>query len=164
DYLAAIRRHSASREYELIDGIIHSPTKWVLCLGNFVERAPYTNRYDWMKVYWKTTAERREDYFTTPDYFFRYNRGVTNVRPRSWIGRLVFGKLVDSTRTLRVASKLAWLLPRNNPTVTLDVFIPINRAPAFMEWYQRVFRFFPLWCVPYRSMRDYEWLQPSFYE
>lgn len=164
DYLAAIRRYSTSGDHALIDGIIHSPTNYVLCLGNFVDHAPYTSRYDWMKVYWKSTAKRAEDYLTTPDYFFRYNRGVTNVRPRSWLGRLLFGKLIDSTRALRLAEKLPWLLPKQNPTVTLDVFIPIGRVSAFMDWYQRVFRFFPLWCVPYRSVRDYEWLQPSFYE
>lgn len=164
EYLTAIRRHSASGDHELIDGIIHSPSKYVLCLGNFVDHAPYTSRYDWTRVYWKSTAERDEDYLTTPAYFFRYNRGVTNVRPRSWIGRLLLGKVVDSTRALRLADKLWWLLPRHNPTITLDVFIPIGRVRDFMEWYQRVFRFFPLWCVPYRCVRDYEWLQPSFYE
>jgi FAD/FMN-containing dehydrogenase len=163
-YLAAIRRHSASGAYELIDGIIHSPTKYVLCLGNFVDRAPYTNRYDWMKIYWKSTAERTEDYLTTPDYFFRYNRGITNVRPRSWLGRLLFGKLVDSTRALRVAERLPWLLRKRQPTVMLDVFVPIGRVAEFMDWYQRTFRFFPLWCVPYRCARDYEWLQPRYHD
>ena len=38
------------------------------------DSAPYTNRYDWLKVYYQSTAKRREDYLKTPHYFFRYDR------------------------------------------------------------------------------------------
>ena len=35
---------------------------WSLCVGDFVDSAPYTNRYDWLKVYYQSTATRSEDY------------------------------------------------------------------------------------------------------
>ena len=78
--------------------------------------APYTSSYEWLKVYWRSTGERAEDYLTTRQYCFRYNRGVTNVRPRSLVGRLLFGKLLDSTRTLWLAERLNFLLPARRPT------------------------------------------------
>ncbi len=162
-FQASIARHAETRDIDFMDGIIHSPSLYVLCAGTFVDRAPYTSRYDWVKVYYQSTAKRREDDLTTPHYFFRYNRGVTNVRPRSFLGRLLFGKFLQSSQWLRIAEKVHWLLPKERPTVTLDVFVPFSKTPAFMEWWIATCNFFPLWCVPYRRVHDYEWLDDGFY-
>jgi FAD/FMN-containing dehydrogenase len=163
DYQAAIARHVAARDVDFLDGIIHSPREFALCCGTFVDRAPYTTSYDWLRVYYQSTRTRREDYLTTPAYFFRYDRGVTNVRPRSFVGRLLFGKLLASTQWLALADKLHWLLSSDKPTVTLDVFVPFSKVPAFLDWYEREIDFFPLWCVPYRRIHDYEWLVDDFW-
>jgi FAD/FMN-containing dehydrogenase len=163
DYLAAIDRHTRTHDADFHDGIIHSPSLWVLCVGRFVDQAPYTSNYDWMKVYYQSTATRAEDYLRTPDYFFRYDRGVTNVRPRSFLGRLLFGKLLSSTQWLWLGDKLHWALAHERPTITLDVFVPFRKGPEFMDWYQREFKFFPLWCVPYRVIKPYAWLDESLH-
>ena len=163
-FQASIAQHAKTRDIDFMDGIIHSPTLWVLCVGTFIDRAPYTSRYDWVKVYYQSTAKRDEDYLDTKHYFFRYNRGVTNVRPKSFIGRLLFGKFLQSSQWLRIAEKVHWLLPKERPTVTLDVFVPFSKTPAFMEWWIEKCNFFPLWCVPYRRVHDYEWLAPELYE
>lgn len=162
-YQEAIARHAEARDVDFMDGIIHSPSLYVLSVGTFVARAPYTNRYDWVKVYYQSTAKRREDYLETAQYFFRYDRGVTNVRPKSLVGRLLFGKLLSSSEWLRIAEKVHWLLPRERPTVTLDVFVPMSKAAEFMAWYEREVGFFPLWCVPYRRVHDYEWLVDEYW-
>ncbi len=163
DYLAAIRRHAERGDLDFMDGLIHTPTEHVLSVGRFVDRAPYRSRYDWMKVYYQSTRTRTEDYLTTPDYFFRYDRGVTNVRPRSWLGRLLFGKFISSNEMLRIAEKANFIFRRERPTVTLDVFLPFSKVPEFIAWYREVFKHFPLWVVPYRRVRDYEWLSDSFF-
>jgi FAD/FMN-containing dehydrogenase len=163
DFQAAIARHAATADLDFMDGIIHSPTCYVLAAGRFVDEAPYTSRYDWLKVYYLSTRERTEDYLATADYFFRYDRGVTNVRPSSFIGRLLFGKLMSSTRWLWLGDKLHWLLRTKRPTVTLDVFVPVSKVPAFMTWYQQAIGYFPLWCVPYKRVRDYPWLQDDYW-
>jgi FAD/FMN-containing dehydrogenase len=162
-YRAAIRRHADARDVDFMDGIIHSPELYVLALGTFVDRAPYTSDYSWMKVYYRSTAERDEDYLPTPDYFFRYDRGVTNVRPKSWLGRLVLGKYMTSSRWLELGAKLHWLLSKTKPTVTLDTFIPFSKVDEFMRWYERELNFFPLWVVPYRRVHDYEWLADDYW-
>jgi FAD/FMN-containing dehydrogenase len=163
-YQAAITRHAASRDVDFMDGIIHAPDKLVLCCGRFVDTAPYTSNYDWLRVYYASTATRREDYLATPAYLFRYDRGVTNVRPSSFVGRLLFGKLLASTQWLTIGNKLHWLLPSKRPTVTLDVFVPFSKVPEFLAWYQRELDFFPLWCVPYKRVHDYEWLHDSYWQ
>lgn len=163
-YQEAIRRHFTEQDVDFMDGIIHSPSEWVLSLGDFVDEAPYTNAYDWTKVYYRSTARRKEDYLRTKDYFFRYDRGVTNVHPRTLLGRLLFGKLVDSERLLRAAERLRKVvLPKERPDVTLDLFIPMSRLEDFFAWYRGAIDFFPLWCVPYRRVRDYEWIDPRVF-
>ncbi|HEY3452238.1 MAG TPA: FAD-binding oxidoreductase [Myxococcales bacterium] len=162
-YQAAIAHHAQARDVDFMDGIIHSPSLYVLSVGRFVDRAPYTSRYDWMKIYYLSTAERTEDYLETPQYFFRYDRGVTNVRPRSFVGRLLFGKALSSNEWLRLAEKLHWVLPAFRPTVTLDVFVPFSKVPEFLDWYRDEIGHFPLWCVPYRRVHDYEWLDAAYW-
>ena len=63
-------------------------------------------------------------------------------------------------------ASLRWLhrlLPAQRPPITLDVFVPLSRVPRFLAWYRAEIGHFPLWCVPYRRVRDYEWVAPSFY-
>jgi FAD/FMN-containing dehydrogenase len=153
DYLAAFERHAKEDGVDFIDGFIHAPDELVINLGRFVDEAPYTNRYDRLAVYYKSTRRRVADYLTTYQYLFRYDRGVTRVQP-----------LLSSEQVLRLAEKLQWLLGRTKPSVTVDLFLPFSRVEAFMDWYQRTLGFFPLWCVPYRRVRDYEWLSPRFFD
>jgi FAD/FMN-containing dehydrogenase len=164
-YLESIWRHYERRDVDFMDGMIHSPSHLVLSVGDFVDSAPYTNRYDWMKVYYLSTAERQQDYLGTKDYFFRYNQGVTNVHPKSFLGRLIFGKFFGSTEILGIAEKLRWIfLDDDRPMVTVDTFLPFSRLEEFLLWYAEEFRHFPLWVVPYRRVHDYEWLADGFWK
>jgi FAD/FMN-containing dehydrogenase len=163
DFHAAIGRHAAARDADFVDGMVHGPQELVLAVGRFVETAPYTNRYDWMKVYHQSTRQRRQDFLPTAAYFFRYDRGVTNVHPKSWLGRLLLGPRFGSSALLRLAEQANGLLSRQRPPVTLDVFLPYSRVPEFLQWHTRELGHFPLWCVPYARVQDYAWLADSFY-
>ncbi len=149
DYLEALERHTSDQDIDFMDSILHQPDHLVLSLGRFVDTAPYTHGYDVGQPYYKTTLHRMEDYLATPDYFFRYDRGVTNV------------SVMGSSALLRLGQWLHPLLDGDRPDVTLDVFIPVDRVPEFLTWYNREIGFFPLWGVPYRAPRDYEWLAPG---
>ena len=93
----AIKRHFDAQDVDFMDGIIHTPDELVLCVGRFVdERAVHARSTTGRRSTGRARGTRRDDYLTTPDYFFRYDRGVTNVHPKSLLGRLLFGKLMDS--------------------------------------------------------------------
>ena len=85
------------------------------------------------------------------------------MRPKSLLGRFLFGKWINSTLALKTAARLHRLLRSEHPTITLDVFVPVSRVPEFFDWYEREFGYFPLWCVPYRRVRDYEWVSDRFW-
>jgi hypothetical protein len=159
EYVSAITEHFTRQSPEFMDGIVHSPDLYVLSLGSFVDKAPYRHRYDWNRVYWRSTTRQAEDYLRTRDYFFRYDRGVTNRFPRSVVGRLLLSRFVGSTQYLRLAEKLQRFLPEDLP-ITVDVFVPASRVAEFLAWYRDALGYYPLWCVPYRRVRDYEWIAP----
>lgn len=163
DYLAAILERSRDERVELLDGFVYSPISYVLCVGRFVANAPYTTRYDRANVFFQTAARTEEDYLRTEDYFFRYDNGVTNVHPKSAIARALFGPALRSANLLRIAEKLHRFLPER-PDVTLDMFFPISRVPAFLEWWDAAFAFYPLWVVPYKRVRDYPWIAPEYWK
>jgi len=91
DYKSAIWGHYENKDVDFMDGIIHSPTEYVLSVANFVDEAPYTHNYGWMRIYYLSNEKKKEDYLKTPNYFFRYDKGVTNVNPKSFLGRFFFG-------------------------------------------------------------------------
>lgn len=165
EYKAAIWRVFKNQDFDFMDGIIHSPTEYALSLGNFVDKAPYTHSYDWTRIYYQSTKERKEDYLKTPDYFFRYENGVTNVAfNNSFVGRLLFGKLMSSTNVLWLAERLHRFIPEKQIPITVDTFIPFSKIDKFMDWYAKEVKHFPLWCVPYRRARDYEWVSEEFFQ
>jgi len=161
-FQAAVMRHFLAQDADYLDAQFFSPTKHVLCVGHFVDQAPYVSRYDWLKAYCESIPVRAEDYLTTYDYLFRYDRGVTHVSPQSVLGRALFGKLVHSDSMLRAANRLPRLLPKS-PSVIVDVFVPFSRTAEFMDWYHREIRHYPVWCVPYKRVHDYEWLTPQWW-
>jgi len=162
EYKKAIWAHYTKQDVDFMDGILHSPELYVLSTGNFVQNVPYTHSYDWMRIYYLSTVRRSEDYLKTPDYFFRYNKGVTNVHPKSLIGRLLFGRLINSNSTLRLARVFRKLIPTAMIPITVDTFIPFSKIGEFMEWHQKEIGHFPLWCVPYKIIHQYEWLADEF--
>lgn len=162
DYKKAIWKHYTEKDVDFMDGIIHSPKLYVLSVGNFVDEAPYSHKYDWMRIYYDSTAKRKEDYLKTPDYFFRYDKGVTNVSPKSFLGRLFLGKFTNSTNMLKIAKRLRKILPRKMIPITVDTFIPYSKLTEFLDWYEKEVGHYALWVVPYKRVHDYEWIDDEF--
>lgn len=163
EYKQATLRHYKAKDADFMDGIIHSPQEYVLSIGNFVDTAPYAHRYDWLRVYYQSTKERKEDYLKTADYFFRYENGVTNVTPKSFLGRLFFGKLLGSTNVLRLVEVFHKFIPSDRIPVTIDLFIPFSKVTDFFAWYNKEMNHYPLWWVPYKIVRHYEWINPELF-
>jgi FAD/FMN-containing dehydrogenase len=169
--LAELRAACADADLDFIDGIVHGPNKFVLCLGTFVDSAPYVSDYTRSRIFYASTAVRAEDYLTTEDYCFRYDTDchwmtrtvpVLQFAPVRW---LLGHWLLGSTNLIRASRRLSPLLTRRGrPDVVCDIFIPSRRFEEFFAWYETEFRFFPLWVVPYRAPRDYPWISSDLME
>ena len=164
EYRASIARNAQDPNVDFIDGFVFSPTEYVLNVGTFIDAAPYTTSYDWHRVYFESTRTRREDYLTTFGYFFRYDNGVTNVHPKTALGRLLFGRVLHSENLFRLAERFSAFLPKEKPDITVDLFLWESRLEEYLEWHAQVLGHFPLWVVPYKRVRDYEWIGGAFFE
>lgn len=145
-------------DHDFVDGIIHARDCFVLCLGRFVDVAPYTSRY-WLNPFFPSTRTRREDYLATADYFFRYDADchwLTRTVPIPFLTtvpvRLLAGRwFLGSTNLLSWAKRLRPLFKRqkSRPPIVLDVFIPRRRMDEFWAWAERELDYYPVWVVPY---------------
>jgi len=168
-YKKGIQSHYTKKDCDFMDGIIHSKTSYILCIGSFTDTAPYTNKYDWMKIYYKSTFKRKEDYIKTYDYFFRYDSGChwisRNYGLDNPILRFLFGKaLLPSTKMLKLAKKLQFIFKHVKPDVVVDVFIPFSKMNDFFKFYNKKFNYYPLWIVPYHINKLYPWANPQHFK
>jgi hypothetical protein len=165
---AEMRARCQAQDYDFIDGIIHGPGAFVLCLGKFVDEAPYLSDYRWLNIFYKSTNVRSEDYLTTEDYCFRYDTEchwlTRTVPPLEWKPvRFAVGKIfLGSTNLIKWSGILAPILGmKKRPDVVVDVFIPSRNFVEFLEWYERDFNYWPLWIVPYRIPTPYPWISEA---
>ncbi len=168
--LAAIRDHYEKQDVEMMDALVHAPDKCMLCIGAFVDFAPWKSKY-FSEPYYKSTLVKDHDYMTTADYFFRYDADCHwSIRDypglENKIVRQLFGKfLLGSSNILKLSEKLPFLVKKGGkPDVIVDVFIPYVHALKFLEWCEQVFNYYPLWIVPYKMQPFYPWLNPTMLE
>lgn len=168
-FYAALQEACASGKYEFIDAIIHQKDRYVLCLGNMVEQAPYHHRYE-QSIFYRSTWKRDEDYLPIVDYFFRYDAdchwlsrkipGLENPIVRRLAGK----HLLSSTNLLKLSKRAAPLLAKvqKRPDVVLDCFLPASRFAEFFRFLDEKMPFYPLWIVPYRIEHPYPFLADGF--
>jgi FAD/FMN-containing dehydrogenase len=171
DFFDAVSDWSTS-DIGFIDGVVFERGKHFLTLGRFVDEAPYTSDYTYLDIYYRSIPERAEDFLTTRDYIWRWdtdwfwcsrNLYAQNRPMRFLLGRKRLNS-VFYTRVMRWNSR--WGLTRrlnqltgNRPeSVIQDVDIPIEHAPAFLEFFQKEIGIRPVWICPighYRKEADY---------
>jgi len=156
-------------DVDFIDGIVHGPDRFVLCLGRFADRAPFRSDYRGAEIFYRSTAERTEDWFSTPDYCFRYDTEchwmTATVPPLQWrpVRRLLGRWFLGSTNLIRWSNLLAPLLAlKRRPDVVCDYFLPSRAWDEFFPWYDRAVAHYPLWVVPYSIPAPYPWIARAY--
>jgi FAD/FMN-containing dehydrogenase len=152
---------------DFLDGVVFGPGDMVISEARFVDQAPYTSDYTYEKIYYRSLRERDTDYLTTRDYIWRWdtdwfwcskNLGAQNPLVRRLLGRERLNSIFY-TKVMRLNSKwgltgaLDKLLGLHRESVIQDVDIPIQNAPAFLEFFQREIGILPIWICPIRPYR-----------
>ncbi|MDH3538011.1 MAG: FAD-binding oxidoreductase, partial [Gammaproteobacteria bacterium] len=95
EYFGAVGEACAS-DVDFVDGSVFDGEEMYLTLGRFTDSAPYTSDYTWLKMYFRSIRERREDYLDLRDYLWRWdtdwfwcskNLFVQNLPMRLLLGR-----------------------------------------------------------------------------
>ncbi len=162
-FFSALENALKAQEADFIDGTIFGEKRLFLTLGRFVDNAPYTSDYTFEKIYYRSIAEKREDYLTIHDYLWRWDTDwfwcSKNVfAQNAFFRKFVFGKerLGSSTYTkimrwnsrAGVTKKLERLLGLHSESVIQDVDIPLARAAEFLSFYSEAIGLWPQWICP----------------
>jgi FAD/FMN-containing dehydrogenase len=154
-----------SGEADFVDGTIFSNSKLFLSLGRFTESAPYTSDYTFEHIYYRSIAEKREDYLSVHDYLWRWDTDwfwcSRNVLAQNPFIRRLYGKKRLGSRTytkiMRWNSRVGltrWierLAGLHSESVIQDVDIPLARAAEFLDFYAENIGLWPQWVCPIGS-------------
>jgi FAD/FMN-containing dehydrogenase len=158
-----LETHLRAGDADFVDGTVFSPHKMFITLGRFSDTAPYTSDYSFENIYYRSIAEKREDYLTIHDYLWRWDTDwfwcSKNVFAQNWFfRRFVYGKARLGSRhytkimrwnsRVGLTKKLESVLGLHSESVIQDVDIPIARAAEFLEFYAREIGLWPLWTCP----------------
>ena len=148
---------------DFVDATAFAPGKLFMTLGRFTDSAPYTSDYKFEKIYYRSIAEREEDYLTIADYLWRWDTDwfwcSKNVLAQNMFFRkYVFGRERLGSRTytkimrwnsrVGVTRKLERVLGLHSESVIQDVDIPLGNAPEFLRFYAESIGLWPMWMCP----------------
>src|SRR5687767_10630020 len=163
DYFAQLQKLLDTGDADFVDGTVFSPQQMFITLGRFADSAPYTSDYTYEHIYYRSIADKREDYLTIHDYLWRWDTDwfwcSKNVLAQNgFFRRFVFGKERLGSRTytrimrwnsrVGMTKKIERLLGMHSESVIQDVDIPLARAAEFLEFYAREIALWPQWICP----------------
>jgi FAD/FMN-containing dehydrogenase len=160
EYLGKQLRTSA---VDFVDGVAFEKNKLFLTLGRFTDKAPYTSDYTYEKIYYRSIAEKREDYLTVKDYLWRWDtdwfwcsKNVLAQNPfvrkvlfgRKRLGSKTYTKIMRWNSRVGITKRLERVLGWHSESVIQDVDIPLPRAAEFLDFYSKEIGLWPQWICP----------------
>jgi FAD/FMN-containing dehydrogenase len=161
-YFAELEKILNAKDADFVDGTVFSPERLYITLGRFSDSAPYTSDYTFEKIYYRSIAEKREDYLTVQDYLWRWdtdwfwcsknvfaqNPLVRRIYGRRRLGSKTYTKIMRWNSRVGVTKKLERILGLHSESVIQDVDIPIGRAAEFLDFYAKEIGLWPQWICP----------------
>jgi len=167
-YFRELEAKLRAGEADFVDGTVFSPDRLCITLGRFTDKAPYTSDYTFEKIYYRSIAEKHDDYLTTHDYIWRWDTdwfwcSKNVLAQNAFFRKFIFGKKHLSSRTYTkimrwnsragVTQKLERLLGLHSESVIQDVDIPLSRAAEFLDFYGKSIALWPQWICPIGPQR-----------
>jgi len=149
-------------DVDFVDGSIFGADEMYLTLGRLRDSAPYTSDYTWLKIYFRSVRERRQDFLSIRDYLWRWdtdwfwcskNLFVQNLPMRLLLGRkrlnsITYQKVMRWNSRVGLSAWINRLLRRHPESVIQDVDIPIDKAPEFLRFFLDEIGIRPVWMCP----------------
>ena len=161
-FFSEMERRCSEHEADFIDGVMFAPDRMFLTLGRFRDAAPYTSDYTFEHIYYRSIAEKHEDWLTVRDFLWRWDTDwfwcSKNVLAQNPLVRRLYGRARLGSRTyskiMRWNSRvgLTRLLDRvrglHAESVIQDVDVPLAQAAEFLRFYARDIGIWPVWTCP----------------
>ena len=161
DYFSAVNAACQS-DVDFVDGSIFDTDEMYLTLGRFRDEAPYSSDYTWLKIYFRSIRERKQDFLSVHDYIWRWdtdwfwcskNLFVQNLPMRLLLGRnrlnsISYQKVMRWNNRIGLTNRMNHLLNNEPEAVIQDVDIPIEQAPEFLRFFLAEIGIRPVWMCP----------------
>lgn len=140
-----------------IDGVVFSENELYIIKGSFVDVAPYTNDYSYMKMFFSSVKERSQDFLKVNDYVWRWDTdwfwcskhfGVQNKFLRFFMKPFLNSRSYWKLRHFANKLKLHHFSPHKTESVVQDVELPINNASEFLRFLLSDIKVLPIWICP----------------
>jgi FAD/FMN-containing dehydrogenase len=168
EYFARLEKYLREGDADFVDGTVFSPQQMFITLGRFSDSAPYTSDYTYEHIYYRSIAEKGEDYLTVHDYLWRWdtdwfwcsknvfaqNPLIRRIYGRRRLGSKTYTKIMRWNSRVGVTKKLERLIGLHSESVIQDVDIPIARAAEFLDFYARNIALWPQWVCPIGPQPD----------
>ena len=170
EFFTAIERHCAAGDAHFVDGTVFEPGRMYLTLGRFADEAPFTSDYTYEHIYYRSIAEKREDWLSVHDYLWRWdtdwfwcsknlfaqNPLVRRLYGRKRLGSRTYSKIMRWNSRVGVTRGIERALGLNSESVIQDVDIPIANAAQFLAFFLREIGIRPVWICPITPGPDAE--------
>lgn len=152
-----------NKKVDFVDGVLFGPSEAYICIAQMCEDAPYVSDYTYKNIYFKSIAQKSEDYLTIKDYIWRWDTdwfwcskgtGAQNPVIRRLYGKKrlrsdFFMKLFSFERKYGFKAKIDMCLWRKPQELVIqDVEIPIGNCVKFMKFYYNTINIRPTWVCP----------------
>ena len=168
EYFEALGKALNARDADFVDGTVFTPNEMYITLGRFADEAPYTSDYTYERIYYRSIAEKREDYLTVSDYLWRWDTDwfwcSKNVFAQNPLIRRIYGKGRLGSRTytkimrwnsrVGITKKLERAVGLHSESVIQDVDIPLRHASQFLDFYANEIGLWPMWVCPIGPTAD----------
>jgi FAD/FMN-containing dehydrogenase len=129
-----------------------------LTSGQFVSDARRVSDYTYLRIYYRSIQQNREDWLTAHGYIWRWDADWFWCSKHFYIQnpvvRLAAGAWALNSRTYQRIMRLSQrLLPESGreESVIQDVDIPIEHAPEFMRFLLKDIGITPVWVCPFKA-------------
>jgi FAD/FMN-containing dehydrogenase len=151
---------------QFLDGTWFSDREVYLTLGSWADSAPSTSDYTKRGVYYRSIAQRAEDFLTVRDYLWRWDTdwfwcsrafGAQHPVARAlWPKRLlrsdVYWRLVAFERRHGVKARVDRTLGKPDMEYVIqDIEVPAARLAEFLDFLHRQTGMEPVWLCPLRQ-------------
>ena len=169
-YFRAVERHCTEGDADFVDGTLFAPDRLYLTLGRFTDTAPATSDYTYRDIYYRSIEKKREDWLTVHDFIWRWDTDwfwcsknlyaqqplVRRLYGPRHLGSRTYAKIMRWNSRLGLTRGLDRLRGLHGESVIQDVDIPVERAPAFLEFLAREVGIWPVWMCPIGPQADAE--------
>ena len=164
-YFSALADWCRRPDIDFVDGVVFGRGEHFLCVGRFVDEAPYTSDYTYLQIYHRSISERKRDYLNTLDYIWRWDTDwfwcsrqfyAQNPIVRRLVGRkrlnsVFFKKAIDWQPAYRMRQMTRKLSSAYRELVIQDVDVTVDKAAEFLDFLLHEVGLLPIWICPFRA-------------